>query len=222
MTSPQPNESTYRSRVDIGFKGKESWKNAPAEFSSHSLNIEGHPVMEDWEESYMLTLAELAAHQGGTVLEVGFGMGISARFIQDYPIDTHIIIEANAAVYKTLESFAATAIRPTRSLFGFWEDLTRTIPDGSITGILFDTYPLREEELHRNHYFFFKEAYRLLAPEGILTYYSDESACFSRSHVRALKDAGFSDIESIVCPVTPPVDCQYWQHDTLLAPVIRK
>jgi guanidinoacetate N-methyltransferase len=215
-------ERTRRSRIDIGFSGRDAWRTAPAIYTQHSLTIEGHPVMEDWEESYMLALAEIAAHQGGTVLEVGFGMGIAAQFIQEYPIDRHIIIEANAHVYSLLESFAATALRPVTAIQGFWEQAVKEIPDGSLMGILFDTYPLCEEELHRNHFFFFKEAYRLLAPGGICTYYSDESTEFSEPHRQALVDAGFTDIQKIICPVSPPPDCLYWKKNSLLAPIIRK
>ena len=218
----QSQESTYRSRVKMGFKGKNSWRDAIALYDEHTLTINGHPVMEDWEESYMLALAEIAAHQGGSILEIGFGMGISARYIQEHPIDQHVIIEANKEVYAQLEIFALTAKRQTIPLFGFWEDIVSQIPSGSIAGILFDTYPLREEEVHRNHFFFFKEAYRLLVPGGILTYYSDEARDFSKRHMQALNSAGFSDIDKIICPVLPPRGCKYWKKNTLLAPVVRK
>jgi guanidinoacetate N-methyltransferase len=169
---------TYQSRVTIGFKKRDTWRAAPAHFTKHSLLIHDHPVMEDWEEGYMAALAEVATRNCGTVLEIGFGMGISAECIQEHPIEQHIVIEANEGVASRLFDFAEYARSPVTPMVGFWEDETKKIPSGSIDGILFDTYPLSEEELHKNHFFFFKEAFRLLRPGGMLTYYSDEAKDF--------------------------------------------
>lgn len=212
---------THATRIAIGFNDRDAWRHAPAHFDSHTLEIEGHPVMEDWEEPYMELLAEIAASKGGLVLEVGFGMGISARHLQARSPDRHIIIEANRDVYAKLRDFAR--MRPTvEPRFGFWEDIVPTIRPGTVSGILFDTYPLSEDEIHENHFPFFTEAYRLLSPGGVLTYYSDEIDSFSPRHLDALGTAGFTDIDSVVCPVTPPPDCAYWKSDTLLAPIVRK
>ena len=75
-------EVAYKKSSDlaIGYD-KRDWKGAEAQFSEHTLRILGEPVMEDWEEPYMRELASIAAGNGGTVLELGFGMGISAKFI---------------------------------------------------------------------------------------------------------------------------------------------
>lgn len=215
-------DATVRTRTEIGFDERDAWRDASATFTDHTLTIQGHPVMEDWEEGYMKRLAHICAAQGGTVLEVGFGMGISARHIQRHPIDRHIVIEANWDVFEQLVAFAKSAAHPVSPLFGFWEDTTALLPDASVSGILFDTYPLTEEEIHRNHFPFFKEAHRLLRPGGVLTYYSDEIDSFSPQHRALLEEAGFSDIQGETFPVTPPADCQYWKSATILAPIVRK
>lgn len=178
--------------------------------------------MEDWEDGYMRELATIAAQGGGTVLEVGFGMGISAGYIQRFPIEEHIVIEANRAVYEKLLAFSQTAPCNVTPLLGFWEEITPSLRDGSITGILFDTYPLTEGEIHTNHFPFFKEAFRLLQPNGTLTYYSDEIEEFSPDHEEALREAGFTRLEKRICSVAPPPDCAYWKSPTILAPLIRK
>lgn len=215
-------DMTYQTRVAIGFSDRNAWRDAPAQFDGHTLTIQGHPVMEDWEDGYMRELACITASGGGTVLEVGYGMGISARYIQQYPITRHIIIEANTEVFDELESFAAQAKHAVTPFLGFWEDVVPALASGSLTGILFDTYPLREDEIHTNHFPFFKEAHRLLAPGGTLTYYSDEIDSYSPTHRQALMDAGFTDISQVVCPVSPPTDCAYWKYPTILAPIVRK
>jgi guanidinoacetate N-methyltransferase len=119
--------------------------------------------------------------------------------------------------------FKAVVNTPVEALFGFWEQITKNvIADESLSGILFDTYPLHEEEIHQNHFPFFKEAYRMLKPGGVLTYYSDEIKDFSRAHLRALNDAGFIHIDKKICIVSPPKDCAYWQSNTIVAPIITK
>ncbi len=92
----------------------------------------------------------------------------------------------------------------------------------SFQGILFDTYPMTIDEVHCQHYRFFKHARRLLSPGGIFTYYSDETQDFSPRHRKALHDAGFSDdcISGEICPVETPLSCMYWRAPTLLSPVI--
>lgn len=214
---------TYKTRKNIGFpEDFWSWKESPAKFGRHSLEIAGHPVMQDWEEEYMRVLAEIAGSKAGRVLEVGFGMGISASFLQEYDIEEHIIIEANEDVYERLLSFAAKVRRKVTPILGFWQDTVKEIPDGSVSSILFDTYPMSADEVHRNHFPFFPEAYRLLKKGGVLTYYSDEEQDFSGEHRKALQKAGFEDIQKLVCQVNPPADCEYWQSNTIVAPIIFK
>jgi guanidinoacetate N-methyltransferase len=212
---------TTKTRTKIGFAERDAWRAAPAVFDEHTLKIHDHPVMEDWEDGYMRCLADIAAASGGTVLEVGYGMGISAAYIQQHVVSRHLIIEANADVFMRLETFAR-AHPSAEPLFGFWEEVTAAIPSESVDGILFDTYPLCEAEIHRNHFPFFAEAHRILAPGGTLTYYSDEIDSFSAQHLQLLRDAGFTRIDKRICEVEPPAECAYWKSRTLLAPVIRK
>ncbi len=220
---PDEHEETYESRVRIGFvTDRQEWATALAQKSPSTLSIESHPVMEDWETGYMEMLAAFAASKGGRILEVGFGLGLSARAIQKYPIEEHVIIEANADVYKDACIFAAQAPQRTIALLGFWQDVTPTLPDGSFDGILFDTYPLSAEEVHRNHFPFFPEAFRLLKEGGVFTYYSDEVSGFSAEHRLFLERAGFRAIDSVLCPVEPGENCLYWKHKTILVPRIRK
>ena len=41
-----------------------------------------HFVMMDWEHNIMKAHADYACSNGGDILEIGFGMGISANYIQ--------------------------------------------------------------------------------------------------------------------------------------------
>ena len=200
------------------------WKTAKAKFSEHDLQILGEPVMEDWEEPYMRVLAEIATRNGGSILEVGYGMGISARFIQQRLVKEHIIIEANHEVAAKAREWAQSCEVKTLILEGLWQDVMSSIPGDSIDGILFDTYPLSEEELYQNHFSFFPHAFAKLKPGGVLTYYSDEVLGFSDVHLARLKAAGFGaeGIGGQVVAVTPPQECVYWKATTMLAPIVTK
>jgi ornithine decarboxylase len=219
---------THDSRVAIGFPEDPSdWCRAPAIFTEDSLRILNHPVMEDWERGYMRALAQVATADGGTVLELGYGLGLSTSVIQSAPtLDRHVIIECHPdVVAKCLSEWReAIASQRLQLLVGLWQEVTPLLADASFDGILFDTYPLAQEEIHQNHFSFFAEAHRLLKPGGVLTYYSDEVDSPSNEHLCQLIDAGFSldNIGGTLVDVQPPQNCEYWQANTLLLPVVRK
>lgn len=93
---------------------------AKAEISKTHLTIEGHPVMEAWETPFMHALADTVAADGGHLLEVGFGMAISATRIQSHPkVTKHSIIEINKDVFATMMEFKKT--HPTvNGMLGPW------------------------------------------------------------------------------------------------------
>ena len=218
---------TIKTRKKIGFpERRHDWVHAPAIYDDHTLRIAGHPVMEDWELGYMHLLAEIATSNQGQVLEIGYGLGLSAKAIQSHTIKSHFVIECHPDVITRCIKDLYQPMNENRLhvMSGFWQDITPCLRAKSFDGILFDTYPMSEEEIHANHFWFFEEAYRLLKPGGVLTYYSDEATGFSDLHLKKLQCAGFlkRNIQHVICDVAPPVNCEYWQAKTILAPIIRK
>ncbi len=64
----------------------------------------------------MHELASTATRNKGVVLEVGFGLGISAGFIQRYQPREHIVIEANLEVLGTSVQFSENSRYPVRTM----------------------------------------------------------------------------------------------------------
>jgi hypothetical protein len=59
-------------------------------------------VMIDWETPIMELMAEEVCHNRGHVVEVGFGMGISAGFIQARQPRSYTIVECHFQVLERL------------------------------------------------------------------------------------------------------------------------
>ncbi len=149
-------------------------------------------IMEDWQIPLMQALADIVTASHGDVLEIGFGRGISAGFIQQRGVKSHTIIECNDAIVKRFEAWRATLPhREIRMVHGRWQDV---LPDlGRYDGVFFHTYPLDETEFleqigdsvtFAEH--FFPHAAAHLVDGGIFTYLSNEIDSLGRSHQRAL------------------------------------
>jgi guanidinoacetate N-methyltransferase len=205
---------------------QQRWSSSAASYDAHTLKIAGYHVMEDWERPYMERLAEIAASNGGTVLEVGYGMGISAAALQARNVDSHIVIECHPDVMARCVAThrSALASGAMHLMTGYWQDVAPMLAAGSVDGILFDTYPVAQEEGVGTHMFFFEQAYRLLKPGGVLTYFSSEPTTLGEPQLERLEQAGFErrNIHFEVCPVSPPESCTYWQFPTIVAPTVVK
>ena len=106
------------------------------EFNKNSIMDGKDIVMHDWEDKMMKKHAEVVCQNGGDILELGFGMGISAGHIQQQDIKSHTIIEKDKDVYKRLCKWAED--KPNvKIIFGDWYD---NLPDEKFDGVFFDTY----------------------------------------------------------------------------------
>nr|VFJ56024.1 MAG: hypothetical protein BECKFW1821B_GA0114236_102524 [Candidatus Kentron sp. FW] len=211
-----------------GFKKPADWprsergiRDLPVIDDTECLLIGNHQVMHRWQTPLMQRLARSICKTGGDILEIGFGLGIAAEEIQRHSVRSHTIIEAHPEVFRKLTTWAeAQEDRDVRPLHGAWRESIAGL--GPFDGILFDPYPLSEDE-YRKYWLdditfaahFFPFASELLRPGGRFTYYSNEIDSLSREHQRQLLRY-FRSLEiSVVEGLEPPNGCQYWWASTM-------
>lgn len=201
----------------------ERWETSSAARDDAELIIQGHQVMQAWERPLMRRLAMGAARSRGDVLEVGFGMGISATFLLEAGVRSYTVIECNDAVVEEYERWRRRFPgRDIRLVKGRWQDVTDRLT--TYDGILFDTYPLSQDEYLRHdvdgvtHSLaseFFPVGAAKLRPGGVMTYYTNEIDTLSRGHQRMLLRHFDAFEVSVIRGLTPPVGCQYWWADSM-------
>jgi hypothetical protein len=96
-------------------------------------------VMHIGERSLMNKLAEIVTQNGGDILEIGFGMHLSADAIQSNPnVTSHTIIENHPEIYNSALEWAKKKPN-TNIIFGDWVNIL-PLPNIKFDGVLHDTH----------------------------------------------------------------------------------
>ena len=67
---------------------------------------DNYAVMRKWEKPMMRKYAEIVTQNGGDILEIGFGMGLSATKIQENPnVTSHTIVEVHDQIVEEAYKF---------------------------------------------------------------------------------------------------------------------
>ena len=94
-------------------------------------------VMMDWEDTIMSASAAYVCEGGGDILEIGFGMGISATYIQSHTINSHTIIENHPQIITNAQEWAADKSNVT-IIEGSWFDIKDSL--STYDGLFYDTW----------------------------------------------------------------------------------
>ena len=94
-------------------------------------------VMMDWESPLMSASAAYVCQNGGDILEIGFGMGISAGYIQSHSINSHTIIENHPDIIPRAQAWASGKSNVT-IVTGSWYEVKGNLP--TYDGLFYDTF----------------------------------------------------------------------------------
>ena len=180
-------------------------------------------IMEDWQTPVMDAMAEQITRSHGDILEIGFGRGVSAEFIQSKGVRSHTIIESNAnSIDQHFRPWRERhADRDITMIHSRWQDALEAL--GTYDGVFFHAFPLNEEEFietvvqsitFAEH--FFPTAAKLLRPGGVFTYLTTEIDSMSRRHQRALFQH-FTGISMTIQKVSVPANTRdTWWADSMV------
>ena len=196
------------------------WKNRPVSFTAVGLDVGTEQVMQYWERPLMRQLALYATRRGGRVLEIGFGLGISADYIMEFGCDSYCVVEAHPAIAERARDWGRRQAVPVTVVEDFWQNVMDTL--GTFDGVLFDTYPVDSDAAANSYRSFLPVAHKVLCADGALTYYSEETRAFSAAHLALILEH-FNHIEfTVVEDLQVPGDCRYWKHDHMVAPCLSR
>jgi len=103
-------------------------------YTDESLTFE---VMMDWEDDIMKASANYVCENGGDILEIGFGMGISAEYIQANNVNSHTIVENHPQIIEKLKAWAQD--KPNVIIVeGDWYNVKDSL--STYDGLFYDTF----------------------------------------------------------------------------------
>ena len=94
-------------------------------------------VMMSWEDDIMKASADYICENGGDILEIGFGMGISANYIQANSITSHTIIENHPQIIEKAKAWANGKSNVT-IVEGDWYEVKDSL--STYDGLFYDTW----------------------------------------------------------------------------------
>ena len=94
-------------------------------------------IMMDWEHPAMSASAAYVTEGGGDILEIGFGMGISAGYMHSHSINSHTIVENHPQIIQKAVEWANGKSNVT-IISQSWADVTSSL--STYDGIFYDTH----------------------------------------------------------------------------------
>lgn len=157
-------------------------------------------VMMDWEDSLMSASAAYVCEGGGDILEIGFGMGISAGYMHSHSINSHTIIENHPQIITKAQEWASAKSNVT-IVTGSWYNIKDNL--STYDGIFYDTFG--DQDMNK-----FSSSLSSLVKEGAkVTWWNNES---SETNFYNIPDVTYQTLN-----VNPPTN-HYFNSTTYYLP----
>ena len=161
----------------------------------------GCEVMMSWEAPIMEKSAEFICHNSGDVLEIGFGMGICADYIQDQGVNSHTIIEIHPQIIEKLNIWASGKSNVT-IIEGDWNSVSGL---STYDGIFLDTF--RDDNFNN-----FKDFALSKAKSGAkITYWNNNNN---------VNEYRYDNIEFEEIAINPDDNQYMWNNDIYYMPKV--
>jgi len=189
-----------------------------------------YQVMMSWEQNLMEKCIDELNPINGDVLEIGFGMGYSAKQIQKYKPKSHTIIEMDSMVInkaKTDLGFHSTLGKydNIKWVHGTWQERLNEL--GKFDYIFFDDYPLEQpkddfqKKLVAERFFMFIDIcldWHLNEGGKISAYLHDPERKF-KDRVMSGRNIEYYEKE---IDIDVPDNCNYYRDNKGIIPIIIK
>ena len=106
-------------------------------YYNDSVYCGNREVMMDWEDSLMSASAAFVCQNGGDILEIGFGMGISAGYMHSHSINSHTIIENHPEIIPRAQAWASDKSN-VNIITGSWYNVRSNL--STYDGVFYDTF----------------------------------------------------------------------------------
>lgn len=159
-----------------------------------------YEVMMDWEDKLMSASSAYVCSNGGDILEIGFGMGISAGYIQSHNINSHTIIENHPQILPKAKQWAKD--KPNVTIVeGGWYEVKDNL--STYDGVFYDTYG--DDDMRH----FSSSLSSLVKKGGIATWWNNEPTVTNYYNI--------PDVTYDPIPVNPPQN-SYFNSSTYFLP----
>lgn len=158
-------------------------------YTENEIELE---VMMGWESSIMQASANYVCEGGGDILEIGFGMGMAADYIQANSIASHTIVEIHPQIIEKAKEWASG--KPNVTIVeGDWYDVKDSLP--AYDGVFYDTWG--EEDWSR----FGSSIGSLVKPKARVTWWNNNPSATSIHDI--------DGVEYETLDVDPPPNCYF-------------